>query len=412
MGNAKQFLIVGGNFINKGAEAMLKTVRNEIVKRHPDAQVYAICHPEEQQIALQQHIQPVFDTRSARSRKIASLVSRVFNKIERIFGGEAKPYADYSPMDTIRGLSSLYLAVDVSGFAYGDKRGYIQPLETIKIMDYCKQVGARYVFMPQAWGDFQHPKVAQNCKTMIQRADAYFTRDTVSQKYVAALLNKPVDKVPLLPDIALHFPIPELDGLTLLKKFGFTPSEGRSAICLSPNMRVYERSSGEGLNNGYIKTFLTIIQHLQQDYDLILIPNEIFPPGKEGKDDQFLCKLIFDMAGSKEHLYCVSGYHSAEEIKSIIRVCSIVVASRFHSLVFALSLGIPSLAISWSHKYRELFKLFSLEGYVMEDTGLNNEEIMLKIDELLRTRTATSEHILEVLPKLKNENAPVFDLLN
>ena len=38
----KNFLLVGGNFINKGAEAMLKTVQFHILHNYPDAKIYVM----------------------------------------------------------------------------------------------------------------------------------------------------------------------------------------------------------------------------------------------------------------------------------------------------------------------------------------------------------------------------------
>ncbi len=406
-----QFLIVGANFINKGAEAMLKTVKYKILENNPDAEIYAICHPPERKIAKRQGIHPITDQTPPLQKKVGKLTSKVINKIERTFGGEAKPYADYTPMDEVAKLKNLKLAIDVSGFAYGDKRGYIQPLETQKVIDYCKTLGAKYIFMPQAWGSFEDKKVAGNCKKMILSADRYYTRDHVSRKYVAQLLAIPENDVPLLPDIAFHFPIPDTDGMAILQKHGFPTTTTREAICISPNMRVYERMPGTGIDNDYVKSFCELINHLKNRFEIVLIPNEIFPDNSMGKDDQFLCKVIFDALANKEHVTCITGYYSAEEIKAVIRECKIVVASRFHSLVFALSLGIPSLAISWSHKYRELFRLFALDEYVLEDKGVTTEQIITAFEKLYTNKEAIKQSINTTLPKLKAENAHVFELL-
>lgn len=406
-----QFLIVGANFINKGAEAMLKTIQLQILQRNPDAEIFAICHPQEREIAKRQGIQPITDQTPPLQKKIQTFSGKVKNKLGQMAGNAPIPYADYSPMGEVHKLKNLKMAVDVSGFAYGDKRGYIQPLETQKVIDYCKRVGAKYYFMPQAWGGFKEERVAANCKKMINSGDAYFTRDEVSRKYVADLLGQPIDKVPLLPDIAFHFPIPDIDGTEILKKHGYPSSSKREKVCLSPNMRIYERMGGTGTNNEYVKTFIDIIQNLRDRYDIVLIPNEIMPDPSAGRDDQFLCKLIFDSLTDKSNITCITGYYSAEEIKSVIRECDFVIASRFHSLVFALSLGIPSMAISWSHKYRELFRLFALDSFVLEDKGIQIGQIMETFEKLVKEREEVTGKINTTLPKLKAANAHVFELL-
>ncbi|NNV54426.1 polysaccharide pyruvyl transferase family protein [Limnovirga soli] len=406
------YLLVGGNFINKGAEAMLKTVRFKILERHPNAQVYCICHPEEREIATRQGFIPITDTTPPTVKKVKNLADKVINKLKTTLGGASKPYADYSPMGDIEKIQNLVAAVDVSGFAYGDKRGYIQPLETIKIIHFCKKNNAKYIFMPQAWGDFKEPKVAANCRSMIKSADAYFTRDDVSRKFVANLLQQKLEDIPLACDIAFHFPIPAISGKEILARNGIQLNPDRLTVSISPNMRIYERMKGTGANNEYVQAFCTIIKELGKRFEILLVPNEIRPGGGDNKDDQFLSKTIYQAVEDKTNCHFFEGYYSAEEIKAIIKETDLLIASRFHSLVFALSLGIPCMAISWSHKYRELFKLFNLQDFVLEDKGSNTDSILQTFEKLYEQRESIAANISETLPKLKESNKHVFNLLD
>ncbi len=409
----QSYLLVGGNFINKGAEAMLKTVKYKLEEKHPGAVVYCICHPEERVIATKQGFIPVTDTTPPLLKKIQKLADRVLGKLKKMMGGAGKPYADYSPMNEIKKINNLVAAIDVSGFAYGDKRGYQQPIETTKIIHFCKQTGARYLFMPQAWGSFKEPQVAKNCRNMILTADAYFTRDDVSRSYVADLLQLKTEDIPLACDIAFHFPIPTISGKEILKKNKISLDVHLLTVGISPNMRIYERMKGSGADNEYVKNFCAIIKELQQRFEIILVPNEILPgEGVDHADDQFLCKTIYEALPDKIHCHLLKGYYSAEEVKAVIRETDLLIASRFHSLVFALSLGIPCMAISWSHKYRELFKLFSLEEYVLEDKGTGIAHILETFEKLYKSRSEVAQVIKTRLPLLKDSNKHVFDLFN
>lgn len=406
--NNPSFLIVGTNFINKGAEAMMKTVSHQVLNKYPNADIHVICHKEERDVATSQGFHPLYIDVHPLSR----LIEKVIGKLKQIAGLANKPYADYTPMNQVKAIKNLKTVIDASGFAYGDKRGYQQPLESQKIIDYCKTIGVPYIIMPQAWGSFKDPQVAQNVRQMLESCDRYYTRDDVSRAYVADLLSKSIEDIPILPDIAFHFPIPDNDGRELIRGFGFdTSSTDKPILGISPNMRIYERMSGIGVDNEYINTVIQLIKHYRDQFHIILIPNEI-RPGQSGlKDDAYLCQLIYDTLPDKSGLTLVRGYHTAEEIKAIIREVDILIASRFHSLIFALSLGIPSMAISWSHKYRELFRIFDLERFVVEDKGLKLEKATTLFDELWQNRKDISEQISNELPKLKARNAEVFELI-
>jgi len=68
----------------------------------------------------------------------------------------------------------------------------------------------------------------------------------------------------------------------------------------------------------------------------------------------------------------------------MIEVTSLVVSSRYHACVCALSAGIPCLGTSWSHKYETLFTEYEVSGLLMgPDTSLAD------LQQMMRSLTAT-----------------------
>jgi len=78
-------------------------------------------------------------------------------------------------------------------------------------------------------------------------------------------------------------------------------------------------------------------------------------------------------------------------------------------LVFALSQGIPVMALSWSHKYLELLKEFELENFVIERNELNTKRIIDLLDQLWVDKKAWSKVITSALPAVLQRVDGVFD---
>jgi colanic acid/amylovoran biosynthesis protein len=389
-------LLVGANFINKGAEAMAKTVRQELAKAAPDLRCAIVVTADQAEAARASGFVPLFDPPPSAAER---LWRRGSSALRKRLTGEGLPFADVTPLRALgRELPSLALGIDLSGYAYHDGRGWRQPLETLKAIGFCRERGAPYRVMPQAWGPFSDARTAANTRRMLEEAASFHARDRVSAGYLEGLLGRPEGSLPVVPDIAfgLETPPPSL-GEALLGG-AFARSADRPLVAISPNMRVYEKTPGREADNAYLRALVELCRHLAERHraQFVLVPNEIHV--REGfPDDRGLCRLLHDALGQAglpaEDRALVDGYHTAEAIKSVIGLADVLVASRFHSLIFGLSQGVPSMAISWSHKYRELLALFGLEDWVVEDRDIDAALLCRRADALLEERAAWRERI-------------------
>jgi polysaccharide pyruvyl transferase WcaK-like protein len=363
-------LLVGANFINKGAEAMAKTVRQELAKAAPDLRCAIVVTADQAEAARASGFVPLFDPPPSAAER---LWRRGSSALRKRLTGEGLPFADVTPLRALgRELPSLALGIDLSG--------------------------APYRVMPQAWGPFSDARTAANTRRMLEEAAAFHARDRVSAGYLESLLGRPQGSLPVVPDIAfgLETPPPSL-GEALLGG-AFARSADRPLVAISPNMRVYEKTPGREADNAYLRALVELCRHLAERHraQFVLVPNEIHV--REGfPDDRGLCRLLHAALGQAglpaEDRALVDGYHTAEAIKSVIGLADVLVASRFHSLIFGLSQGVPSMAISWSHKYRELLALFGLEDWVVEDRDIDAALLCRRADALLEERAAWRERI-------------------
>ena len=102
-------------------------------------------------------------------------------------------------------------------------------------------------------------------------------------------------------------------------------------------------------------------------------------------------------------------YYSAQEIYNLIGSVDLLISSRFHALIFGFLQEKPVMAISWSHKYRELFSLFGLEKFVLESNEMNQDDTIRLLNKLLEEKTNVELKIKESITRLKTQVTEVFD---
>ncbi|MEO0559482.1 MAG: polysaccharide pyruvyl transferase family protein [Bacteroidota bacterium] len=398
-----RILVLGSNAVNKGAEAMLYTVLAELGDRIPGA---SFCigdwrarqwHPEGL-VALGMPYAPVEP--QGRITTFANLALRMARAPEGptywLRRRDRLAYAE-ALANAVDG------AVDVSGFLFSDQRGTAgDPL--LPVVDTFARRGKPFVFLPQAWGPFEDPRVHALAKRAISSATLTFARDDISRDYIRQLDADGL--VEQASDIAFLFRASP-DGRQLVARLGLDP--GRPIVAIAPNMRVYERTGGEGSDNLYGQALTQIGRSfLDQSVQILLVPHEILPASETRHDDRYLCQLIADTLGA-EDVGAVTEDCSAADLKAMIGVCELMIGSRFHALIAALSSGVPSVAVGWAHKYPELLAEFGLETYVLDHSNLTPDDLQRLVTEAWQDRSALRSRLLEALPHVKARSAQAFD---
>lgn len=130
---------------------------------------------------------------------------------------------------------------------------------------------------------------------------------------------------------------------------------------------------------------------------VVLIPNEL----SDGDDDDAsIAEAVHQLMTQRSDATLIGRTWSAQQLKGIIQQCDVVVAARYHTLVAALSMGIPSLAIGWHHKYLGLLSLVGQERYVCDIGNLTNQQLLACFENLWASRDHEARVILGKLPNV------------
>lgn len=399
-------LIRGGGFSNKGAEAMMLTVQRELSKRRPGMDfVLRLPHRQADAAASFGFSPVVIETN--RFKKGFSLLSQAVLRsgVRRALSASVLGALEMADVKKIDGI------IDISGFAYSDVWGAEPAERSLVWVRHCRKKGIPYVYMPQAWGPFAHPEVARNAIEMCRLSSLLYARDEESFAYLNKLSEESRDKAKLAPDIAFKFQGAEKEeGISLLKSLG-VETEKVPVVGLTPNLRVYERMTGEGRNNAYVRLFVSVVRHCLQKWDaaVILIPHELALGQGMRKDDRFLCGLIQEGISAQGRVVNMSESLSADMIKAVIGNLDIVIGSRFHSLVFALASGVPVVALGWAHKYGELVRNVGLGDFFLDLQDMDEETILDMIEKAWAAREKSRGILSDSIPRIAEKAGAVFD---
>ncbi|OPY90343.1 MAG: coenzyme F420-reducing hydrogenase subunit beta [Syntrophus sp. PtaU1.Bin208] len=341
--------IKGAGFTNKGAELMLHAVLKAVKPAIPEAS-FAMAP---------RYGQPSYGARARLGLLQKATLSR--HGISWDFIGKMFP-REIREMYGVVLDDEIDVILDVSGYAYGDAFGEHKTILMAKQTAEWKGQGKKVILLPQALGPFSSQRIRDALKKLVDNADLIFARDPVSYAYVNDVVAAPAN-VKIAPDFT-----------NLVS--GAAPenwsAEGHR-VCIIPSHQMTDKTSKtEGTR--YIPFLLQCLEHMSARgiTPFLLIHG--------GKKDLPAARQLQEAASRNIEIL---SEQDPLKIKGILGQCDLVIASRFHALVSALSQGVLCIGAGWSHKYETLFA----------DYGC--PELLIPIDENNRRIGEVIDRVLE-----------------
>jgi len=150
----------------------------------------------------------------------------------------------------------------------------------------------------------------------------------------------------------------------------------------------------------YVKATAELIRYVSKRYSahVVIIPNEVT---KETRNDVIVANEIHMEVTEHDCEVLDVRELRAEQIKGVIQQCDAIVTARYHTLIAALSLGVPVLAVSWHHKYAHALGLFGQEEYLCDVKDCRADNLIRLFDYLWRNREQVRQTILSGLSEVQ-----------
>lgn len=295
----------------------------------------------------------------------------------------------WSLQKTVNAILHSDMIVDIWGIMFADSfrsKSFISKFREGLRLTFGKLVNIPMVKYTVAMGPFQSKWNRLFAKWYLnQFVDIIFARDEITERHLKILgINTETHGAPdtafLLP-VSNHHPNVNNENL----------------VGISVSYQARNRYSNPA---DYTLMIANLINNIIQKYDtsVLLIPNEI----ESGTDDDKKIAVEINRLVVSDQCDVLDTSHlSAMDIKNVISQCEAVIAARYHTIIAALSLGIPVLALGWHHKYKGVLQLFHQDEYLLDVNSMDLHQAESKFETLWKNRVKVRSEILSHIESVK-----------
>lgn len=327
---------------NQGAMLMLEAIKQQLSSSIPGARI-AVPASMSRSVREEYKLLGVLEGNSKRMKLLRLLPSFLLRTQKLI-----KP-------------DGVDVLLDASGFGYGDYWGIskLRNRLTRRLASW-KSPGCVAILLPQALGPFEDPGMCAEFSEALSFIDLAFARDGQSYLYAERCV----------PDGYELGRAPDFTNL-LKPELASEMNKWRGYSFIIPNEKMIAKAD-EHETTRYLNFLQICAQKISASGRSVAILVH------EGEQDLGLAQVIQTKMAVPVPIVVP---RSALETKALISTADLIISSRFHGLVSALSSGVPALACGWSHKYEALMSDYQVAQYCIR---LDDSEATLRlIDQFL-----------------------------
>ncbi|MBI3161134.1 MAG: polysaccharide pyruvyl transferase CsaB, partial [Chloroflexi bacterium] len=199
-------------------------------------------------------------------------------------------------------------------------------------------------------------------------ADAVTVRDSES-KALLAELGFPARQIAIKPDPALTLAPDAKAAADIFHAAKIDPAKG-------PIIGVSLRNWTEGeKSDAWKKEVAEALDRFleAQKAQVVFIPFQVSE--HELENDHSVAREIKSMMKQRRRVTLLSKAYSPQVLEGLIARCRMIVGMRLHSLIFAASVGVPSVALVYDPKVANLMKLLGLSKHALDLQTMNVDQI-------------------------------------
>ncbi len=297
-------------------------------------------------------------------------------------------------LELIADLESADLVVDLYGICFCDnleKRKYdpfslrARKLKYQPLLHLAKKMGKTVIKNTASFGPMDSKYNQMSAKYAARNLyDVMCAREVQSKIVLQRAIGDKYD-VLLSPDTANLMP--------------FSVQQRQKKVGISASHQIIKQWKSP---EGYVECMVQLGKRIhQQGAEIVFLPNEYDPNHPD--NDVVVCEKIQQaLAAEGVPSTILDVLHlTSTQLKNEIASCEVVVASRYHTCVAALSSGTPVLVLGWHYKYQELLALYSQSKWLINQDECDSEKLVTMFNSFWKKREQNRQTILNQYPVVR-----------
>lgn len=378
---------------NMGAASMVTATVKTLRHRDPDADITLLSYYPDEDRAL--GILPglrILDARPARLGTLlngAALLWRILPPLRRLIARR---------IPEIDALVRADIVLDQGGISFSDGREKFL-LFNLAILLPAFFIGRPVVKCAQALGPFRGRINRTAARLALPRVRHIVARGATTREFLDEL---DLDNVETGTDLAFIMGTPtedEVRGRPSVDAAIAALAGDQITVGVAPSVVVAAKVEAAG--GDFVGLMVDLIEdELDAGHKVLLVPHSYRsdPDAVHNNDGP----LVAAIATRIDHpdLVVLNERLDPEELRYLIGRCDAFVACRFHAMVSALSMNVPTLVLGWSHKYVEVLELFDQGDRSIDAGSLDRSGLRGAVDALIAEREAIRSTITAAQPQV------------
>jgi colanic acid/amylovoran biosynthesis protein len=138
----------------------------------------------------------------------------------------------------------------------------------------------------------------------------------------------------------------------------------------------------------YVRLIAKLVDWMVEaiDAQVLLVPHVFTRGWINAGDDRRTARHVFSALKDQSKVKVINREYRPSELKGVIGSCDLFIGCRMHANIAALSMGIPTIALGYGHKFHGIMASFGLERFVFEYRQATFEQLATAVNELWSQR--------------------------